>query len=64
MGLDANSRKKAKNRRGTCDMIMKVFEKKVAKEDLVPESRSLKMQNQLRKDKLMQLLSVFESSLV
>ena len=63
--MDKEGRERLKNRRAACDKIMLIFDrKKVSKdEEVAPESRSMKMQKLLKKDKLISLLNTFESQI-
>ncbi len=65
-GLDKEGKKAYQHRKQACEHIMKIFDKISAdptQELPAPESRSQKMQKQLKHDKLMTLLSTFESAL-
>lgn len=73
--MDKETRKKFQHRKMACEHIMKLFETKPTPstsdlnslnpplQPLPPESRSLKIQKQLKQDKLLSLLATFESSL-
>jgi len=62
--MDKETRKKYIRRREVCEQVMKVMDVKATAasgEEVVQETRSLKMSKQLRRDKLITLLSTFES---